>query len=132
MSDTQKRLYEISFLLQKEEDVTEVAQLLEEHGATVTDEGEVKKLAFAYPIDRISEGYFGYLHATIDPIKAKEIEIPHAVVAKKQTAGIGSRSNSWIGEDGNLFLSFAIKSVSVSFSLLFLNERVEKSARLSR
>ena len=74
MSDTQKRLYEISFLLQKEEDVTEVAQLLEEHGATVTDEGEVKKLAFAYPIDRISEGYFGYLHATIDPIKAKEIE----------------------------------------------------------
>lgn len=41
-------------------------------------------------------------------IKTKEIKAPHAIVSKKQTAGVGSRANSWIGEDGNLFLSFAI------------------------
>ncbi len=34
--------------------------------------------------------------------------LPIAVVAKRQTNGIGSRENSWDGVDGNLFLSFAI------------------------
>lgn len=33
---------------------------------------------------------------------------PIAVVANRQTDGIGSRENSWIGGDGNLFLSFAL------------------------
>ena len=37
------------------------------------------------------------------------IELPVAVVADRQTNGIGSRGNSWSGYDGNLFLSFAIK-----------------------
>lgn len=32
-----------------------------------------------------------------------------AVVANIQTAGIGSRDNSWSSEEGNLFLSFSIK-----------------------
>ncbi len=41
-------------------------------------------------------------------IKKKDTEPPFAVVAKKQTDGIGSRGNSWSGIDGNLFLSFAI------------------------
>ena len=30
------------------------------------------------------------------------------MVAKEQTAGIGSRDNSWEGGDGNLFFSFAV------------------------
>ena len=34
----------------------------------------------------------------------KEIKSPYAIVAKKQTNGIGSRENEWIGIDGNLFL----------------------------
>jgi BirA family biotin operon repressor/biotin-[acetyl-CoA-carboxylase] ligase len=34
--------------------------------------------------------------------------LPLAVVAKRQTDGIGSRDNSWDGVEGNLFLSFAI------------------------
>jgi BirA family biotin operon repressor/biotin-[acetyl-CoA-carboxylase] ligase len=33
---------------------------------------------------------------------------PIAVYAKIQTSGKGSRGNSWIGEEGNLFLSFAL------------------------
>ena len=44
----------------------------------------------------------------IEQIKKNKLTPPVAVYAKKQTLGVGSRGNSWIGEDGNLFLSFAI------------------------
>jgi BirA family biotin operon repressor/biotin-[acetyl-CoA-carboxylase] ligase len=43
-----------------------------------------------------------------EQIKQNNLTPPVAVYANKQTSGIGSRGNSWIGEDGNLFLSFAI------------------------
>jgi len=43
-----------------------------------------------------------------DYIKKNRYSKPIAVVANIQTDGIGSRDNSWIGKDGNLFLSFAI------------------------
>jgi len=63
-------------------------------------------------------------------IKAKEIEAPFAVVSDAQSAGVGSRDNSWNSQEGNLFLSFAIKlgdlpkdlkleSASIYFSYLF-------------
>ncbi|MEA1955167.1 MAG: biotin--[acetyl-CoA-carboxylase] ligase [Campylobacterota bacterium] len=42
-------------------------------------------------------------------IQNSSIILPHAVSADIQTAGLGSRDNSWIGYQGNLFLSFAIK-----------------------
>ena len=41
-------------------------------------------------------------------VKDRNFILPHAIVAHKQRAGIGSRDNSWQGMDGNLFLSFAI------------------------
>ena len=41
-------------------------------------------------------------------IKKANLVLPYAVVADRQTDGIGSRGNSWRGMDGNLFLSFAI------------------------
>jgi BirA family biotin operon repressor/biotin-[acetyl-CoA-carboxylase] ligase len=44
----------------------------------------------------------------IEAIKENKLTPPVAVHANKQTSGIGSRGNSWIGKEGNLFLSFAI------------------------
>ena len=41
-------------------------------------------------------------------LQEKQVQAPYAVVAKTQTKGQGSRNNSWIGLDGNLFLSFAL------------------------
>lgn len=38
----------------------------------------------------------------------KQEELPLAIVADIQTAGIGSRNNSWNSKEGNLFLSFAL------------------------
>ena len=65
----------------------------------------------------------------IEKIQTGELKAPIALVAEVQTAGVGSRENSWIGGEGNLFLSFAIKldtlpsdlpkaSMSIYFSYL--------------
>ena len=43
----------------------------------------------------------------------KKIKAPYAVVAKIQTAGQGSRDNSWVSLEGNLFLSFALPLTSL-------------------
>ncbi len=40
--------------------------------------------------------------------KTNKIIPPLAVYAKRQTQGVGSRGNSWIGKEGNLFLSFIL------------------------
>jgi len=41
-------------------------------------------------------------------LQEKKIQTPYAVVSKVQTNGRGSRDNSWIGLEGNLFLSFTL------------------------
>ncbi len=40
-------------------------------------------------------------------IKQNSVQLPYAVTSNIQTAGIGSRDNTWKSLDGNLFLSFA-------------------------
>lgn len=44
----------------------------------------------------------------IDSIKKKNIPLPVCVVADIQTMGKGSRGNSWIGKEGNLFMSLGV------------------------
>ncbi len=41
-------------------------------------------------------------------LKKNKEELPLAIVADIQTAGLGSRNNSWNSKEGNLFLSFAL------------------------
>jgi len=57
--------------------------------------------------------YFDELKSTqkylIENIINKKLSPPIAIMAKRQTNGIGSRDNSWEGGDGNLFFSFATK-----------------------
>ena len=38
----------------------------------------------------------------------QKLSAPICVMAKEQTAGVGSRDNSWEGGEGNLFFSFAV------------------------
>ena len=56
--------------------------------------------------------YFNKLSSTqtylIEQIKEKKISAPIAIIAKEQTAGVGSRDNSWEGGEGNLFFSFSL------------------------
>ena len=41
-------------------------------------------------------------------LQCKHLQAPIAIVADMQTAGMGSRENSWTSQEGNLFLSFAL------------------------
>jgi len=57
--------------------------------------------------------YFDKLESTqkylIENISSKKLSPPIAIIANRQTNGVGSRDNSWEGGDGNLFFSFAVK-----------------------
>ena len=53
----------------------------------------------------------------IDYIKKNKYREPLAVITDIQTNGIGSRNNSWYGEQGNLFLSFVIHKNELPFDL---------------
>lgn len=44
----------------------------------------------------------------LNELKAKNLSTPICIMAKEQTAGLGSRDNSWEGGEGNLFFSFAV------------------------
>ncbi|NOQ30957.1 MAG: biotin--[acetyl-CoA-carboxylase] ligase [Helicobacteraceae bacterium] len=46
-------------------------------------------------------------------LKNKTLESPIAIVSDSQTSGLGSRGNSWDSNEGNLFLSFALKRNSL-------------------
>ncbi len=50
-------------------------------------------------------------------LREKKAVPPLAVVANMQTAGVGSRGNTWQGCKGNLFLSFAIASEALPCDL---------------
>ncbi len=74
----------------------------------------------------------------IKQIKNGTLTAPICVVAKEQTAGIGSRDNSWEGGEGNLFFSFAVNiedlpkdlplsSASIYFSFIMKEILKEKS-----
>ncbi|CAA6815009.1 MAG: Biotin-protein ligase [uncultured Sulfurovum sp.] len=56
--------------------------------------------------------YFNSLESTqtylVEGLKSKALTMPICIMAKEQTAGIGSRNNSWEGGEGNLFFSFAL------------------------
>ncbi len=46
-------------------------------------------------------------------VKSKVLQSPICIATRKQSAGQGSRGNSWIGIEGNLFFSFAIARTSL-------------------
>ncbi len=46
-------------------------------------------------------------------ISRNEYETPLCVTTKIQTSGVGSRGNSWVGKEGNLFFSFALKKIDL-------------------
>ena len=74
----------------------------------------------------------------IEQIKEQKLTAPICVMAQEQTAGVGSRDNSWEGGEGNLFFSFALNfedlpedlplsSASIYFSFIMKELLKEKS-----
>ena len=77
--------------------------------------------------------YFNSLASTqnylVEALKNQKVSPPICVLAKEQTAGVGSRNNAWEGGEGNLFFSFAVnlealpkdlplRSASIYFSFI--------------
>ncbi|WP_345993783.1 biotin--[acetyl-CoA-carboxylase] ligase [Sulfurimonas sp. HSL-1716] len=76
-----------------------------------------------------------------ESLKKGELISPVAVTAQKQYDGQGSRGNSWIGEEGNLFFSFSIplkdlpddlrlESSSIYFSYLLKQVLEDKGSKV--
>ena len=74
----------------------------------------------------------------LNQIERGDITTPTAVITAQQTAGIGSRENSWSGGEGNFFVSLALTeaclpsdlppaSASIYFAYL-MKEALKKSA----
>lgn len=59
----------------------------------------------------------------INELKTSTLHAPVCIGASSQTMGKGSRGNSWIGEEGNLFISLAIER-----SMLPSDLRLESSS----
>jgi len=67
----------------------------------------------------------------VEMVREGSVRLPVAVIADRQSDGIGSRGNGWIGEEGDLFVSIAISqgdlptdlplpSASIYFGWIFM------------
>ncbi|MBM3257479.1 MAG: hypothetical protein FJY98_04130 [Candidatus Liptonbacteria bacterium] len=64
--DQELREYELAFLVREEAEVKDVATRAAQYGR-VTNPGLVKKLSLAYPIKKVTSGYFGFLRLEAMP-----------------------------------------------------------------
>jgi ribosomal protein S6 len=71
---SEKKPYELSFLVNNEGDMQEILKLLAQHQIEIRGEGSLRKLNLAYPIKRASEAYFGYMNFTGMPSAVKSLE----------------------------------------------------------
>ncbi len=89
--------------------------------------------------------YFSEIDSThkhlIEGLKKGIYTPPYAILAYKQTQGIGSRGNQWIGGDGNFFFSLCVEekhlpqdlplaSTSIYFSALIKDILAKKGSKL--
>ena len=77
----------------------------------------------------------------LNAVKNGEISTSALVYADEQTNGVGSRGNSWIGEKGNLFLSFCVdlkhlpkdlplQSISIYFAYILKDILANKGSKI--
>ena len=77
----------------------------------------------------------------VEKILNEEFKPPIALVADRQVAGVGSKDNTWIGYEGNLFLSFCVRldslpkdlpkqSMSIYFSYILKEVLAQMGSKL--
>ncbi len=65
MNEQDKKPYEVSFLVRNEDGVASIIKHLTLSGAEILNEGELKEIELAYPIEKDKIAYFGFLHCNI-------------------------------------------------------------------
>ncbi|OGZ00443.1 MAG: hypothetical protein A2945_03825 [Candidatus Liptonbacteria bacterium RIFCSPLOWO2_01_FULL_52_25] len=74
MDEIEKKNYEIAVLLKEEESLASALKLIHQHGVEIREEGGVKKIALAYPIEHMTQAYFGFFYAQAAPQDIKLLE----------------------------------------------------------
>lgn len=72
--ETDKKHYEIGFLLKAEDEKSEIAKILKASGAEILEESPVSGIKLAYPIKKESFAYFGSVRFLAEPGAMKEID----------------------------------------------------------
>ncbi len=67
MEETEKKNYEISCLLAKEEDADVVLRLLRQHGIEAISDPRVKKIKLSYPIKKTTQADFWFIRCSASP-----------------------------------------------------------------
>lgn len=73
MQDATTKIYEVSFLLGKEEDLEIVLKHLAAHKAEVATKSPLTQINLAYPIKKHDKAYFGFVRITMDPAEAPKL-----------------------------------------------------------
>jgi ribosomal protein S6 len=71
--DTQKKEYEISFLLVQESGLGFVEKLIAKYGGEIFYSNPVTEMRLAYPIEKKTSAYFGFLHFRDTPESVNEL-----------------------------------------------------------
>ncbi len=71
--EKEAREYEVAFLVRDEAAAQEVSAKAAHYGS-VTTQGALKHLAFAYPVAKETSGYFGFLRLAAAPESAAQLE----------------------------------------------------------
>ena len=58
--DTKK--YELAFWLKDETDFSKIKSIMDDLGLQIYNTSELRHLQFAYPINKLTSGYFGFVH----------------------------------------------------------------------
>jgi ribosomal protein S6 len=74
MEETNKKKYEISFLLKGEESLADIFAVLERYGAEIEKkESILKKIPLAYKVKKFSEAFFGFFIFSVAPSEVLSI-----------------------------------------------------------
>ncbi len=71
--DSEKKSYEISFLVRNESDVQAILSHLSRIGAEILNEGNVSEVRLAYPINKLHSANFGWICFDVVPEKIAEL-----------------------------------------------------------
>lgn len=72
--DSNKKAYEVSFLLASAEKVESVKRLLNQHGIDIKEEQTPKNINLAYPIEKVTQALFCAITVFSEPEKIKLLE----------------------------------------------------------
>lgn len=67
MEQSEKKEYELSFLLKNEEGISALQGVFSRFGYEVTSQSEIKRMVLAYPIKKETSALFGYVYCMASP-----------------------------------------------------------------